>query len=396
MIDQIPEANGFLPADVETDVEGDLPSSALKEFDGIGIREILDQDSRPTFVIDLDPDLHLAVNTGVLSLLFSNAPLRSYESLWDVVRGVAAHGDEPASSAYDEFRGWVTSRTKFDESGDVFPSTHVFFGMLWTGSTVRKRWRLISGYHYDQLHSGAPRDLSSGPPAEMVLDSYKNALEQQHRKRRQQPHAPQRPPNTVLPSTTESQDPHVSSRRESTVISSVRPRTRVTSEHHEHESSYSSVGGKSATSINLDIQHYFAPDWTATKPRGMLNAHQEFARSIDWASTPLGDMQTWTPELRQIANLVMKHPHSCALFYGDELTCLYNEAYRDTVAGRKHPALMGTGFRGPFAETWTALAGLFIHCAQTGEPIAMENQMIPIERHGILEETFYTWSFTPL
>ena len=107
-------------------------------------------------------------------------------------------------------------------------------------------------------------------------------------------------------------------------------------------------------------------------------------------------MARWSPEFRQIANLLMQNPHPAALFWGNELTMMYNEAYRDEVAGKKHPMLMGTGFQGPFAEIWDTVGHLFAECARTGKSVRMENQMLPIERHGYLEETFFSWSFTPL
>jgi hypothetical protein len=39
---------------------------------------------------------------------------------------------------------------------------------------------------------------------------------------------------------------------------------------------------------------------TLAQPEGFLSPHVMFARSIDWASTPLGDMSTWSAELRQV------------------------------------------------------------------------------------------------
>jgi hypothetical protein len=38
--------------------------------------------------------------------------------------------------------------------------------------------------------------------------------------------------------------------------------------------------------------------------------------------------------------------HPAALFWGEDLTMMYNEAYKIEVAGNKHPELMGTGFSG--------------------------------------------------
>jgi hypothetical protein len=49
-------------------------------------------------------------------------------------------------------------------------------------------------------------------------------------------------------------------------------------------------------------------------------------------------------QFREIVNLVMRNPHPCSLFWGEELTMIYNEAYKNEVAGNKHPDLMGSGF----------------------------------------------------
>lgn len=40
-------------------------------------------------------------------------------------------------------------------------------------------------------------------------------------------------------------------------------------------------------------------------------------------------MSTWSREFRQIANLLMSNPHPCALFWGEELTVMYNKAYAE-------------------------------------------------------------------
>jgi hypothetical protein len=94
--------------------------------------------------------------------------------------------------------------------------------------------------------------------------------------------------------------------------------------------------------------------------------------------------------------MLMLDPHPAALYWGDDMTIMYNEPYRDIVAGRKHPDLMGTGFRGPFSEIWDNVGSIFNECTQTGKSIAMANQMLPIKRHGFIEETYFLWSCVPL
>lgn len=51
---------------------------------------------------------------------------------------------------------------------------------------------------------------------------------------------------------------------------------------------------------------------------------------------------------------------------------------------------MGTGFRGPFKELWDNVSEIFAKCRETGKSVAVTEQMLPIERYGFLEETFYT------
>ncbi len=137
-------------------------------------------------------------------------------------------------------------------------------------------------------------------------------------------------------------------------------------------------------------------DWTVAHPKGLLSDHVQYARTVDWVKTPLGPMESWSREFRQAANLCMANPHPAALFWGSELTMLYNEAYAAEVAGKKHPSLMGTGFSGPFAELWDYAGPIFAECARTGTSVRKDYDYLPIDRKGIVEETFYNWSFTPL
>lgn len=86
----------------------------------------------------------------------------------------------------------------------------------------------------------------------------------------------------------------------------------------------------------------------------------------------------------------MASPLPLALFWGAELTVMYNKAYAETVGGLKHPELMGTGFRGPFKELWDGVSAIFDDCRRTGTSVAVYDQMLPIDRQGFVEETFYT------
>ena len=56
-------------------------SQSVDELNSLGFKEILEQDSRPTFVIDLDPDEELNAGAHAIVPIFCNAALRTHEHL---------------------------------------------------------------------------------------------------------------------------------------------------------------------------------------------------------------------------------------------------------------------------------------------------------------------------
>ncbi|KAH8682652.1 aerobic respiration control sensor protein arcB [Xylariales sp. PMI_506] len=362
--------------DVDVDVDVDKLNS-VKEFDSLSITEVLNQDSRPTFVIDLDPDKDIPANADTVEPIFCNSALGLHERLLEIVLGQAANKadrDPITGSNYGDFKAWSTGVTKFDDSKDVFPLSFLYADMLWTGSTVRKRWRLISG---NLWNPGIPvRELSviSGATG----DDSRAPSERSSKKRSVAPTVPS-VANTAV-----------------TTVPSAKPQPAVAVKTSAAASSNSTGGSSQSKRLALAAPEKAVADWTVPNPKGILSPHVAFARTVNWEATPLGPMDKWSPEFRQIANLVMSNPHPAALFWGEDLTMFYNEAYATEVAGRKHPSLMGTGFSGPFSELWDAVAGIFAECARTGVSIRKEDDYLPIERRGFVEETFYSWSWTPL
>ncbi|PKS05150.1 hypothetical protein jhhlp_008517 [Lomentospora prolificans] len=359
--------------------------NSLEEFGSLIITEVLDQDSRPTFVIDLDPDEGLTVGAGRILPIFCNTALRLHEKLLDVVLGREPEElpSDPEKPTYESFSSWATGVTKFDSSRDVFPQSFIYREMLWTGSTVRQRWRLISGNFMAAFNP--PRERSATPSKPSIS-----------------------PEPTIEPRQTEAQGTLTRSvsmtdvsdnTAKTTVFSNTQAQSSESSRQppNKNTSSSGSTGGSSQSArLTLATPEKAVADWTVSEPKGILSAHVAFARTVNWANTPLGPMEKWSPEFRQIANLVMGNPHPAAIFWGSDLTMFYNEAYANEVAGNKHPSLMGTGFSGPFSELWDSVSGIFAECARTGISIRKEDDYLPIERRGFVEETFYSWSWTPL
>jgi PAS domain S-box-containing protein len=69
--------------------------------------------------------------------------------------------------------------------------------------------------------------------------------------------------------------------------------------------------------------------------------------SVDWGATPLGPMHKWKPRLEQTVYQILADSRPMALYWGDQYTTVYNEAF-SKLCGSKHPYLLGR----PVEETW--------------------------------------------
>ncbi|KAH7379750.1 putative histidine kinase M3YPp [Cadophora sp. MPI-SDFR-AT-0126] len=115
---------------------------------------------------------------------------------------------------------------------------------------------------------------------------------------------------------------------------------------------------------------------------------------FDWASTELGPISSWGATLRRRVNFLMSDPRPAAMFWGRQRTMMYNEPYMH-VTGQKHPGMMGK----IFSEAWGEIEGDFIPAFEkaytTGASTVLDDARFYIERHGYLEETYYSIAMIP-
>jgi hypothetical protein len=135
-------------------------------------------------------------------------------------------------------------------------------------------------------------------------------------------------------------------------------------------------------------------DWTREFPPAKANPHIVFARSIDWSSTSLGPMRTWSPQLRNTANVVMQDPRPAVLFWGADAEMIYNEPYV-ALLGELHPACMGTSARICLADVWDHFEPIIARNI-AGEAVEETNTPLFIIRSGFLEETYFSLKFIPI
>lgn len=117
-------------------------------------------------------------------------------------------------------------------------------------------------------------------------------------------------------------------------------------------------------------------------------------RALDWRTTPLGAPDGWPLSLRTAVSVLINSRYPMFLAWGPELAFLYNDGYRP-IFGGKHPAALGRPFEQIWAEIWSDLVPL-VERALGGEATWSENLQLFMERRGFLEETYFTFSYSPV
>jgi signal transduction histidine kinase len=121
----------------------------------------------------------------------------------------------------------------------------------------------------------------------------------------------------------------------------------------------------------------------------------ERIRALDWERTPLGLPERWPQSLRIAVRIMLASRQPIWIGWGEELTYLYNDPYKAIVGG-KHPQALGQ----PTREVWREIAdviGPMLDTALSGDAgTYVESQLLIMERYGYREETYYTFSYSPI
>lgn len=120
----------------------------------------------------------------------------------------------------------------------------------------------------------------------------------------------------------------------------------------------------------------------------------EMMRSHDWSNSPLGPPARWPNSLQSAASLMLDSKFPMFLAWDQGLGFLYNDAY-STILGEKHPTALGRPFQEIWQEIWPDISPL-VEQALSGEPSWLDDLPLTINRHGYDEETWFTFSYSPL
>lgn len=317
-------------------------ASSRQELSSVSLISALDNDSRPSFVVDIH-----GPQDGPLDFVYSNAALTDSPTLLTALRegNVAQSMFADAVQPHVAFKQWLWSRTDTLDlamRGDAYEYADFF----WWATTV--------GHH---------RSVSGVPAAFL--------------------------------------------RRERSAHDTYHPNSHIELREHEKpkHSPQLNLGRLPMTTLGASPQQLASLasptdppsgpfDYTRDPPCPNMSGHIEYFRSVDWENTPLGPMDSWSSQLRSMANMILKDHHHAVLFWGEEATMIYNDRYVELI-GILHPC-MGQSAKTAAKDFWPHLEPIFQRVKTTGRTFSTSHVPLFLERHGFIEEAYFSFQFIPI
>ncbi|MEI9941942.1 MAG: ATP-binding protein [Pseudomonadota bacterium] len=119
-------------------------------------------------------------------------------------------------------------------------------------------------------------------------------------------------------------------------------------------------------------------------------------RSMDWEKLPLGAPRFWAQSLRTAIDICLSSRFPIALYWGPEYLMLYNDDLLPMVGANKHPWALGRPAREVLSEIWSIIGPLLDSVVETGRAIWSENLMLPLLRSRAQEESYFTFTYSPV
>src|SRR5262245_17859829 len=117
-------------------------------------------------------------------------------------------------------------------------------------------------------------------------------------------------------------------------------------------------------------------------------------REMDWSKTSLGPIESWPQSLKTSILLTLNSRYPMFVWWGRELTNLYNDAYIP-ILGARHPGALGQPAARVWAEIWDVIGPQTEIVMREGRATWNESLLLLVERYGYTEETYFTFSYSP-
>ena len=118
-------------------------------------------------------------------------------------------------------------------------------------------------------------------------------------------------------------------------------------------------------------------------------------RDYDWAASPLGPIDGWPRALRIAVGICLNSRFPMFVWWGPQLVNIYNDGYIPML-GARHPEALGKPAQPTWSDIWDVVGEQARLVMQEGRATFNDRVHLRMERHGYPEDTYFTWSYSPI
>lgn len=121
----------------------------------------------------------------------------------------------------------------------------------------------------------------------------------------------------------------------------------------------------------------------------------ELIQNINWSATSLKAPELWPESLKTAASIALSSGFPMAIYWSEDFTLLYNEAWSN-ILGQKHPWALGKPGAVVGTEIWDGLKQEFESVLSKGQLYRRTDLPLYIYRNGYTEESYFNYSLSPI
>ncbi len=118
-------------------------------------------------------------------------------------------------------------------------------------------------------------------------------------------------------------------------------------------------------------------------------------RAFPWADTPLGPIECWPQSLVTAVSICLNSRFPMFVWWGADLINIYNDGYIPML-GARHPEALGRPAQTTWNDIWAEVGRQADLVMKQGIATWNERAHLRMERHGYPEDTWFTWSYSPI
>lgn len=121
----------------------------------------------------------------------------------------------------------------------------------------------------------------------------------------------------------------------------------------------------------------------------------QFIRNTDWSKTSFGDPSGWPDSLTSAVSIVLSSGFPIAIYWGEDFSLIYNEAW-SAIPGQKHPWALGKPGATVWPEIWDGLKEEFETVLHDGRSYRRQDAPLYMRRFGYTEECCFDYTLSPV